>query len=75
MTLHTALAQAGILSTEEISFLRRVFEKMALEGDTDLERDARASTLVNLYRSGLSTEDELLKAFGYDVDTEAPAPG
>jgi hypothetical protein len=70
MTLSSVLAGAGIFRPEEINLLYEVFDEMALEGDTDIDRETRAGSLVRLYQSGKRTRESLLLAMGYTASVE-----
>lgn len=65
MPLRTAIAAAGILEPDDMAILTQVFETLALDTDTDIDREARAAALVRLYQSGVTTEEQLLEAAGH----------
>lgn len=72
MTQTNELPEASSLHPRDIAMLQRVMSKAALEGDTLIDRDVRAATLVRLFQSGIRTEAGLLAALGY-TDAESPA--
>jgi hypothetical protein len=74
MPLRSALANAGIFQPQDLALLSDVFSRMALEGDTDADRQWRAATLVRLYQSGATTVPQLTAAMGYEVEGAGPAP-
>lgn len=49
----------------DIGLLKRVMLSAELDGDTPLDREARAAALIRLFQSGLRSESELLSALGY----------
>jgi len=53
----------------DIDLLKRVMLLAELDGDTPLDREARAAALIRLFQNGLRSESELLSALGYS-DTE-----
>ena len=67
MPLRAASAAAGVLHPDELAILDRVFDKLALERDSALDRAARAAVLVQLYQAGMTTEEALLEAMGYEL--------
>lgn len=70
MPLKSELQSAGILEPDDMALLQRVFEKTALEGDTDIDRETRAAALVRLFQSGANSEEALLQAMGYPLNTQ-----
>lgn len=65
MELRAALEDRGIFEPEDIATLRSVFERARLDTDTEIDREARAASLIKLFDSGLRTEEELFAALGH----------
>lgn len=63
----SALDTKTPISASAVTLLHQVFRRMALDGDRDVDRSARASALIRLYQSGLHTERELRLAMGYEL--------
>ncbi|RWI57184.1 MAG: hypothetical protein EOR16_16585 [Mesorhizobium sp.] len=70
--LKNLAAAEGILKPGEVALLRRVLDTTLPEGSTQLERDFRATTLLNLFKGGMRTEAELIAAItGQPTDRAA----
>lgn len=50
---------AGIMSPDELALMSRVFEATAVEGETEKQREARASRILGYYLAGIDDEAEL----------------
>jgi hypothetical protein len=57
--IQTKAVEAGILSPAELVLLNGVFHATAVEGETDREREARASRILGYYIAGITDEVEL----------------
>ena len=51
--------RAGIIVPEHVALLGRVFDATSLAGETDREREARASRIIAYFQSGITDEKEL----------------
>lgn len=51
--------EAGVLSPSELVFLNQVFHATTVEGETDRQREARASRIIGYYTAGITDEAEL----------------
>lgn len=63
MSFERRLRNAGILKPADVSMLRRLLETTLPVGASAKEREAHATTLVTLFRSGVTREGELLETF------------
>ena len=53
------------LTPEDLDLLSRVFDAARRSGDTDLDLECRAASLVQLFQSGIRDEAQLLAVFSY----------
>ena len=60
MPISRKLSEAGHFSPSEIALLSRVFQQLKFEGETDGEREARASRIIANYMAGITDEAELV---------------
>ncbi|WP_011582957.1 MULTISPECIES: hypothetical protein [Chelativorans] len=51
--------EAGILNPSEVKLLGRVFDNTAMPGETEHDREARASRILGYYLAGITDENEL----------------
>jgi hypothetical protein len=72
MTQTNELHEALSLHPRDITMLQRVMSAAALEGDTSIDREVRAATVIRLFQSGIRTEAGLLAVLGYP-DAESTA--
>ncbi len=59
MPLHRKAEEAGIISPTELALLARVFQATAREGESEQDREARASRILGYYLAGIDDEAEL----------------
>jgi hypothetical protein len=59
MPLHRKAEEAGIISPAELSLLSRVFDATKRDGESENDREARASRILGYYLAGIDDEDEL----------------
>ncbi len=51
--------RAGIIVPDQVALLGRVFDATAVEGETERQREARASRIIAYFQSGITDEAEL----------------
>jgi len=51
--------EAGIFNPVEVEMLGRIFDKTAMPGETEHDRETRASRILGYYLAGITDEDEL----------------
>jgi hypothetical protein len=54
--------QVGVFSPSEVALLGRVFERTAVDSETDEAREDRASRIIANYKAGITDEDKLVEA-------------
>lgn len=59
MPLDRIAEEAGIMSPTELALLARVFKATSWEGESENEREARASRILGYYLAGIDDEAEL----------------
>lgn len=59
MPLHRKAEEAGIISPAELALLSRIFEATKRAGETESQREARASRILGYYLAGIDDEEEL----------------
>lgn len=52
----------SFLKPDDLALLCRVLDRLELPGDTLVDRDMRAATVVRLFQAGICDEEELFKA-------------
>lgn len=52
--------EAGIFDEAELDFLSRVMKKSEKPGETEEDREHRASRIISYYQTGIRDEDELV---------------
>ncbi|WEX09513.1 hypothetical protein [Chelativorans sp. AA-79] len=52
--------EAGILNPVEVELLGRVFDTTAVPGETEHDRETRASRILGYYLAGITDEEELV---------------
>jgi hypothetical protein len=61
MPIHRKAQEMGVFSATEIALFRRVFDRSKQPGETDAEREARASRIIANYMAGIDDEEELVE--------------
>jgi len=51
---------AGIINAAELELLGRVFDRLSIPGESEEDREARASRIIGSYLAGITDEDELV---------------
>lgn len=51
--------RAGIIGAEHLRLLGRVFAATEVDGESNRDREARASRIIAYYQSGVTDEEEL----------------
>ncbi|WP_028034545.1 hypothetical protein [Chelativorans sp. J32] len=51
--------EAGIFNPAEVELLGRVFDKTGVPGESEHERETRASRILGYYLAGITDEEEL----------------
>ncbi len=59
MPIRTKAVEAGILGPDELELLGRVFRDTAIDGESDHERETRASRIIGYFTAGVTDEAEL----------------
>lgn len=59
MSLHRKAEEAGIISPTELALLSRVFQATSHKGESENDREARASRILGYYLAGIDDEEEL----------------
>lgn len=59
MPLRKKAAEAGIVLPVELELLGRVFDRTTVSGESEREREARASRILGYFQAGVRDEDEL----------------
>ncbi len=70
MEMERKLPEAIAMRPEDLRMLERTLESVLPPGSTAAEREFRAATLVNLFRSGLRSEIALVRAVNGDAPDE-----
>lgn len=60
MPLQRKFEDGVVLSPEEVELLTKVFVATSVEGESDGERENRASRIIANYQLGISNEKELV---------------
>jgi len=60
MPMHRKAVEAGVLDPAELGMLGRAFQRSSVAGETDRQREARASRILGYFMAGISDEDELV---------------
>jgi len=60
MPVRSKAIEAGILDPAELAMLGRAFRRSTVAGETERQREARASRILGYYMAGISDEDELV---------------
>jgi hypothetical protein len=60
MPIHRKAQGMGVFSATEIALFRRVFDRSGQPGETEAEREARASRIIANYMAGIEDEAELI---------------
>lgn len=59
MPIRSKAAEAGVLGPEDLVLLGRVFHDTAVSGETDGDREGRASRIIAYFLAGVTDEEEL----------------
>lgn len=59
MSLYRKAEEAGIIQPAQLALLSRVFQATSQEGESQADREARASRILGYYLVGIEDEDEL----------------
>ena len=60
MPVRSKAMEAGIMNPAELAMLGRAFRRSAVAGETERQREARASRVLGYFMAGISDEDELV---------------
>lgn len=60
MPTRTKAMKAGIFEESELQLLSRVMERSARAGESEEDREHRASRIISYYQTGITDEDELV---------------
>ncbi|MBX3575552.1 MAG: hypothetical protein KF694_24685 [Mesorhizobium sp.] len=59
MPIRSKAAEVGVVGPEDLDLLGRVFHDTAVPGETDRDREARASRIIAYFIAGVADEEEL----------------
>lgn len=59
MPARSMAMEAGIFGEAELDLLSRVMERTSVPGETQEDREHRASRIISYYQTGIRDEDEL----------------
>lgn len=59
MPLYRKAEEAGIFAPAQLALLSRIFDATSRGGESDTEREARASRILGYYLAGITDEGEL----------------
>lgn len=59
MPLHRKAQEAGVIRPSELEFLGRMFEQTVVPGESEADREARASRILAYFQAGITDEEEL----------------
>lgn len=59
MPLYRKAQEAGVFAPAQLALLSRVFDATSRDGESDTEREARASRILGYYLAGITDESEL----------------
>lgn len=53
---------ASFLTPDDLALLGRVLDRLQLPSDSAIDREVRAAALLQIFQTGISDEEELIKA-------------
>lgn len=59
MPIRSKAAEAGVIGPTDLELLGRVFQDTAAPGESDLDRETRASRIIAYFTAGVTDETEL----------------